>query len=238
MTGLLEVTVWHDQDVLGAQEGGADRLFLLAPAEDDIGLSPDVPTVAAILRGSSVPVRVCLRLNDSLTTTGGEFTRLIGLGEEFLALGAEGLTFGFLNPFLEIDTDTCAALATALPGVPWTFHHAFDAALDPGRAWRRVQTLPGLTSVHSGGSPQGLGHGYDDLLTLAEGDLGIARLLTASGGLTAEQVTWFARAGVTQFHVAEQVRPTGGATPAYVDARLVRSWRLLVDSATERSRPA
>lgn len=237
MAGLLEVTVWHGEDVLGAQEGGADRLLLVAPAEDDIGLSPDVPTVSAILRSCSVPVRVCLRLNDSFTTTGGEFTRLIGLGEEFLALGAEGLVFGFLNPFLEIDTDTCSALAKALPGVPWTFHRAFDAALDSRRAWLRVQELPGLTSVHSGGSPLGLGRGYDDLLTLAEAAPRTARLLTASGGLTAEQVTWFARAGVTQFHVAEQVRPPGGAT-AYVDASLVRSWRLLVASATERSRPA
>jgi copper homeostasis protein len=237
MAGLLEVTVSHGEDVVGAQEGGADRLFLVAPAQDDIGLSPDVPTVAAILRSSSVPVRVCLRLNDSFTTTGGEFTRLIGLGEEFMALGAEGLAFGFLDPFLEIDTDTCTALARALPGVPWTFHRGFDAALDPGRAWRRVQTLPGLTSVHSGGSPLGLAHGYDALLSLAGAEPEVARLLTAAGGLTAEQVTWLARAGVAQFQVAEQVRPTGAAG-AYVDADLVRSWRLLVASATERSRPA
>lgn len=237
MAGLLEVTVWHGQDVAEAEEGGADRLFLVAPAEDDIGLSPDVPTVSAILRSTSVPVRVCLRLNDSFTTTGGEFTRLIGLGEEYLALGAEGLAFGFLDPFLEIDTDTCAALAGALPGVPWTFHQAFDAALDPRRAWRAVQALPGLTAVHSGGSLQGLDHGYDELLALIGGEPEIARLLIASGGLTAEQVTWFARAGVTQFRVAEQVRP-GGRSTASVDANLVRSWRLLVASATERLRPA
>ena len=237
MSGVLEVTVWHAQDVVGAQEGGADRLFLVAPIDDGIGLSPDLPTVSSVVRASSVPVRVCLRLNDSFTTTGGEFTRLIGLGEEFMALGAQGVAFGFLDTNLEIDVDTCGALASALPTVPWTFHHAFDAVLEPRRAWTRVRTLPGIASVYSGGSPQGLSHGYDDLLALAEADPHVAALLAVSGGLSAEQVPWFARAGVTQFHIAEQARP-GGSAKAYVDAALVRSWRLLVDSATQRSRLA
>jgi len=56
----------------------------------------------------------------------------------------------------------------------------------------------------------------------------VARLLMPSGGLLAEQVPWFARAGVTRFHVGSQVRP-GGSYKAYVDAALVRSWRLLLD---------
>ena len=32
----------------------------------------------------------------------------------------------------------------SLPGVPWTFHRAIDAALEPRRAWRRLAGLPGL----------------------------------------------------------------------------------------------
>jgi copper homeostasis protein len=221
--GLLEVSVRHSQDADGAQTGGADRLY--------------IPTVSAVVRGANVPVRVCLRLNDSFTTTGGEFSRLIGLGEEYLALGAQGLAFGFLDPNLEVDLDTCAALASALPGVPWTFHQAFDSVLDTGRAWRRTRSLPGLDAVQSGGSPLGLTHGYEELLAVATSDRGVAELLTVSGGLSAEQVPWFARVGVTKFHVAEQVRP-GGSLKAYVDPSLVRSWRLLVDSAIERTRPA
>jgi copper homeostasis protein len=235
--GLLEVSVRHSQDVMGAQAGGADQLFLLSPLADGIGLSPDLPTVSSVVRAATVPVWVCLRLNDSFTTTGGEFTRLIGLAEEFLALGAYGVAFGFLDTNLEIDMDTCGALASALPGVPWTFHQAFDATLDTRRAWRQVRALPGLPTVHSGGSPQGLSRGYDELLSLAMDDSDLADRLVVSGGLTAEQVPWFARAGVRQFHVAEQVRP-GRSAKAYVDAGLVRSWRTLVDSVTKRSRPA
>lgn len=235
--GVLEVTVWHDKDVVAAQEGGAHRLFLVSPLDDGIGLSPDLPTASSVIRASDLPVRVCLRLNDSFTTTGGEFVRLIGLAEEFMAIGAAGVAFGFLDSDLEIDTETCSALAVALPGVPWAFHSAFDATLDVARSWRLVRRLPGIAGVMSGGSAQGLSHGYDELLTLAESDAGVASLLVAAGGLTAEQVPWFARVGVRQFHIAEQARP-GGSAKAYVDAALVRSWQRLVDSATARSRPA
>jgi copper homeostasis protein len=231
-TGLLEIAVDQARDVAGALGGGADRLAM-AVGDQTGARSPDLAAASAVLRESDVPVRVMLRLNDGLTTTGGEFTRLVGLAEEYLALGAEGVVFGFLDADLEVDVDTCAALADALPGVPWTFHQAIDATLDPRRSWRRVRSLPGLTAVASGGSPQGLVQGYDDLLALAESDPGIAGLLMPTGGLVAEQVPWFARAGVRQFHVGIQVRP-GASYKSYVDAGLVRSWRLLVDGAVGR----
>lgn len=210
-------------DVVGAVEGGADRLSL-----DVDGRSPDVPTASAVLRASEVPVRVMLRLDDTFTTTGADLTRMVGLAEEYLALGAEGMVFGFLDADLEVDLETTSALARSLHGTPWTFHRAVDATLDLTRSWRRLVRLPGLTAVASGGSPQGLAHGYDDLLALAGADPDVARLLLPTGGLAAEQVPWLVRTGVTQFRVGPQVRP-GGSANAYVDAGLVRSWRLLLD---------
>lgn len=229
MDALLEVAVLHARDVPGCTEGGADRLAL-----DVDGRSPDVPTAAAVLRASNVPVRVILRLDDTFTTTGGDLVRLVGLAGEYLALGAEGVSFGFLDADLEIDVATTKALADSLPGVPWTFHRGFDATLDPRRSWGRLVGLPALTAVASGGSPQGLGQGYDELLAVAASSPEIARLLMPTGGLEPEQVPWFVRAGVRQFHVGSQVRP-GGTARAYVDAALVRSWRLLVDDIAARS---
>ena len=225
---LLEVAITAAHDVAGAIEGGADRLALVTPSEDG-GMSPDLQTASAVLRDADVPVRVMLRLNDTYTTTGGEFTRLVGLGEEYLALGAEGVVFGFLDSDLEVDVGTCAALAQALPGVPWTFHRAIDSALDARHAWRDVLTLPGLTAVRTGGSARGLSHGYDDLLAACQSDPAIARLAMPAGGLLAEHVPWFARAGVRQFHLGPQARP-GGSDKAWVDATYVRSWRRLLDS--------
>ena len=229
---LLEVTVLHPRDVPGAQEGGADRLHLVAAGADAV-LSPEPGVVSSVCRETDLPVFVLLRLNDSWTTTGGELTRLVGLAEDYLGCGAAGVSFGFLDADLEIDTEVCAHLATNLPGVPWTFHEAVDATLDPRRSWRRLLGLPGLVAVRPAGSPQGLSVGYDDLLATAA-DPQVARLLMPGGGLLAEQVPWFVRAGVSMFHLGTQVRP-GGSLKSYVDAGHVRSWRLLVDSAVERA---
>lgn len=231
-TALLEVAVLHARDVPGCLAGGADRLAL----EVD-GRSPDVPTAASVIRASEVPVRVMLRLDETLTTNGGDLMRMIGLAREYADLGAEGVSLGFLTPDLEIDVETTLALADSLGGLPWTFHRAIDATLEPGRAWEQLLGLPGLTAVASGGSPQGLGHGYDDLLALATSARPIADLLMPAGGLNAEQVPWFVRAGVRQFHVGSQVRP-GGTSLSYVDAALVRSWRLLLDAVVARTQSA
>ena len=55
-----------------------------------------------------------------------------------------------------------------------------------------------------------------------------------AGGLLAEQVPWFVRAGVRQFQLGTQARP-GATYKSYVDAGHVRSWRLLLDSAVGRT---
>lgn len=226
---LLEVTVAHERDVPGAVEGGADRLHVVGPGE----LSPEIATVSAVHRDADLPVFVLLRLNDSWTTTGGELTRLVGLAEDYLSVGASGLSFGFLDADLEIDAEVCTHLATSLANVPWTFHDAFDDTLDPRSAWRALLGLPGLVNVRSAGSPRGMAEGYDDLLATAETDPSVAALLMPGGGLRAEHVPWLVRTGVRAFHVDEQTRP-GGSRKAYVDAGLTRSWRLLLDSAMDR----
>lgn len=234
---LLDVTVLHARDVGGAQEGGADRLQLVGDSAGPTALSPEPAAVSAVCREAELPVFVLLRLNDSWTTTGGELTRLVGLAEDYLGCGAAGVSFGFLDPDLEIDTEVCAHLAGALPGVPWTFTRAFDATLDPRRSWRRVLDLPGLVAVRSAGSPQGMAAGYDGLLASAAADPAVAALLMAGGGLLAEHVPWLLRAGVRQFHLGTQARP-GATYRSYVQADHVRSWRLLLDDAAARVHPA
>lgn len=226
---LLEVAVLDPRDVSGAEEGGADRLHLATPEH----LSPEPALVSAVCRESDLPVFVVLRLNDTWSTTGGELTRLVGLAEDYLGSGAAGVSFGFLDGNLEVDTEVCAYLAGQLPGVPWTFGRAIDDTLDLRRSWRSLADLPGLVAVCSAGSPRGLEVGYDELLDLASGDPVVARTLMPGGGLVAEQVPWLVRAGVRQVHLGRQARP-GGSTRAYVDAALVRSWRLLLDHALER----
>lgn len=233
-TALLEVVVLHPRDVPGADEGGADRLFVVADVESG-GLSPEPATVSGVCRETEVPVRVMLRLNDGLSTTGGELSRLVGLGEDYLSAGAAGLVFGFLTADLDVDVEVCSYLADRLPQVPWTFHRAVDSALSTDRAWRQLPALPGLDAVLSAGSPRGLDAGCDELVDRAAADPRVARLVMAGGGLRGEHVPWLSRAGVRQFHVGSTVRPGGSWTKSYVDPAHVRSWRMLLDDAVEHA---
>ncbi len=177
---LLEVAVGDPRDVPGAAEGGADRLHVVVPGPA-CGLSPEPALVSAICRESDLPAFVLLRLNDSWTTTGGEFARLVGLGEDYLGCGATGVAFGFLDAELEIDTETCRLLLDRLPNVPWTFHRAIDSSLDPRRSWRRLLGLPRLVAVRTAGSPRGMSAGFDDLLATITPE--IAPLAMPGGGL-------------------------------------------------------
>jgi copper homeostasis protein len=224
---LLEVAVSDPRDVPGSVDGGADRLHVSVPGPT-CGLSPEPALVSGICRESDLPVYVLLRLNDSWSTTGGEFARLVGLAEDYLGCGATGVAFGFLDADLEIDTETCQMLLDRLPNVPWTFHRAIDSSLDPRRSWRHLLTLPRLVAVRSAGSPRGISAGYEDLLATITPE--VAPLVMPGGGLAAEHVPWLLRAGVRQFRLGDQVRP-GGSKKAYVDAAYVRSWRTLVDDA-------
>jgi copper homeostasis protein len=232
---LLEVVVLHPRDVAGADAGGADRLFVVTAPEHG-GLSPEPAVVSTICRETEIPVRAMLRLNEGLSTTGGELARLAGLAEDFLAVGADGVAFGFLDRDLEVDVEVCSHLARTIGEVPWTFHHAIDSALDTRRSWRRVSRLPGVDAVLSAGSARGLGEGCDDLADLAADDPEVAGLLMAGGGLRAEHVPWLVRAGVRQFLVGSTVRPDGSWTKAYVDAGHVRAWRMLLDDAVDHVR--
>jgi copper homeostasis protein len=231
---LLEVIVLHPRDADAATRGEADRLLAVVDAELG-GRSPEPSAVSAIVRETDLPVRVMLRLDDGLSTNGGEFTRLVALARDYLALGAEGVSFGFLDRDLEIDRPTCAELAQELAGTPWTFHRGFDATLDAGRAWRDVRQLPGLDGVASAGSTRGLAAGGDELLRRCTADPEVAGLLVASGGLTTELVPWLIRAGVRQFSLGEEARPDGSWTKAYVAADYVRAWRMLLDDAHDRA---
>jgi copper homeostasis protein len=236
---LLEIVVLHPRDVAGAEEGRADRILVMDDPESG-GRSAEPALVSAMCKETDLPVRAMLRLNDSYTTTGGELTRLVGLGEDYLAVGAAGLAFGFLDADLLVDVEVCSHLAGAFAGVPWTFHRGFDACLETGRAWRQVRALPGLDAVLTAGSSSGLDAGYDELADRAASDAAVARLVMAAGAMRGEHVPWLVRSGVRQFQVGSSVRPGGSWTKAHVDAGHVRSWRMLLDDSADLAagRPA
>jgi copper homeostasis protein len=219
----------HPSDAERAQEGGADRLQVCTWVEGEPH-SMEPAAVSALVRSTDLPVRVTLRLSGGFSTQGGEFTRLVGLAGDYLALGVEGFSFGFLTRDLDVDTALCMELATQIGGAPWTFDRAFDHTLDLRRSWRRAAQLPGLDAVHSAGAANGLEAGFDELLAIADASPDFARTVIAAGGTQPEHVPWLVRAGITRIHLGAAVRPGGSWDKAHVDPGFVRAWRLLLDS--------
>lgn len=227
---LIEVVALHPSDGERAQEGGADRLQVCTWRGDE-ARSVEPAAVSAIVRAVDVPVRVTLRLSSGLTTQGGEFTRLVGLANSYLAVGVEGLSFGFLTPHLEVDLELCMALVGEIGDVPCSFDRAFDLALDSSRAWRQVRQISGLDAIVTAGATLGMDAGFEDLLAMAARDPAFAAKAVAAGDVRPEHVPWLVRAGITQLHLGLSVRPGGSWTKTHVDSGFVRSWRRLIDDA-------
>lgn len=226
MHALLEVICLHDADARRAEDGGADRIELLGTL-DDGGMSPEPAMVEKVRAATGVELRPMVRLRPGFGTDGGEFVRLQGLVNAYRDAGADGVVFGFLNGYDEVDTEVCVALAETAD-CPWTFHRAVDQVLDADKAWRVLPRLPRLDQVLTAGSARGVEHGLDELLARCTADPSLASLVMAGGGLQPEHVPWLARAGVRSFHIGKAARPLG-QYKAYVDAPLVRTWRELID---------
>lgn len=231
MSGLLEVIALHPHDAERAEAGGADRIELVGGMDDD-GLSPEPVLVGQVRRATTIQIRVMVRLRAGFSTDGGELARLKGLAASYQECGADGLVLGFLNGHTEIDTDVVRAIVDDVD-LPWTFHRAVDACIEPDRAWRVLRGL-GCDQVLTAGSARGVEHGLDDLVQRAKADPSVAKLIMAGGGLQPEHVPWLADAGVRAFHIGSSARPTR-SFKAYVDPDLVRTWRELVDTCVHRA---
>ncbi|MFI6325984.1 copper homeostasis protein CutC [Nonomuraea sp. NPDC050556] len=222
MTGsLLEVIALDVRDAVAAEQGGADRLEVVADMSAD-GLSPSPETVAAIAAACPLPQMVMLRTEANFSAA--TLDRLRESVKELSEAGAAGFVFGFLDADGVVDLAATEAMIHAASPLPWTFHRAVDHAADIQASWRAVRLLPNLATVLTAGAPSGVGDGLQVLKARAEA--GDASLILAGGGLKPELVPPLLDYGIRAFHVGSAVRETWHEP---VEARLVRKWRALVD---------
>ncbi|MFG2039699.1 copper homeostasis protein CutC [Dactylosporangium sp. NPDC048998] len=215
---LLEIIALDALDARNAAEGGADRVELVSDMAVG-GLSPDPRTVAAVRAATSLPVRVMLRTTPGF---GADAPALRRAARDLRSAGAAEFVLGFLDAAGGVDRAALDAVLPALDGAPWTFHRAIDHAADRAAAWRALDGRPGLDTVLTAGSPDGIGAGLDVLTAEARG----GRIL-AGGGLREDHLERLAAAGVTAFHSGSAVRP-GGDWSAPVDPARVRHLRTML----------
>lgn len=227
---LLEVIALDATDARAAEDGGADRIEVVADMAAD-GLTPDPVVVSRMREATSLPMRVMLRANAGFRTTAPELDRLRRAAEALMEAGVDGFVFGFLDSMGQIDVGATSKLAAVAGPLPWTFHRALDHAADPGPSWRAVRDLGGgLDTVLTSGSARGVDTGLDTLVRRATAGPDAAKMIMAGGGLRRKHVAPLAAAGIGAFHVGSAVRPDG-SWDAPVEAGLVREWRALVSAA-------
>ncbi|MGI5227207.1 copper homeostasis protein CutC [Actinoallomurus sp. CA-142502] len=224
---LLEVITQTEADAEAAEEGGADRVEVVADLRAG-GLSPDPRVVAGMRRATSLPMRVMLRAKTGFRTNGPELDRLRWVAAEHAEAGADGFVFGFLEASGAVDTSATTKLAEAVAPLPWTFHRAVDSAVCADEAWPAIEELAGLDAVLCAGSPHGVDAGMESLLRRAAA---YAPLMLVGGGLRRKHVAVLTAAGVDAFHVGAAVRRRDASGASVVDASLVREWRAVVDAS-------
>jgi copper homeostasis protein len=224
-TGLLEVIALNAGDAERAQEGGADRLELVADMAQD-GLTPSPQVVKEVLAATDLPVRIMLRDNGSFAPK--DISRLRSDAAKLVELGGREFVFGFLDSERDVDVEACRVLADELEGLKWTFHRAIDRARSPLRAYGQLAAL-GCDTVLAAGHPDGVASGLTVLQELVRRE---GPELLVGGGLRPGQVHLLRAGGVRSFHVGSAVRPGGWAADLDVDA--VRKWVDLVKAPSLR----
>jgi copper homeostasis protein len=218
---ILEVIALDVSDARAAQDGGADRIELVADMAQD-GLTPDIATFAAIRAAVDLPVRVMLRADPGYAL--GDATGLAATASALRRAGADQFVLGFLDARGAVDVAALGAVLDAIGDCPWTFHRALDHAADRPAARRALGAFPRLDFVLTAGSP---GTVADGLATLAA-EAGAGPRILAGGGLRPAHVAPLRAAGVDAFHTGSAVRPDA-RWDVPVSPGLVRAWRERLD---------
>ncbi len=146
LTRILEVIVTSFHEAIEAELGGADRLELVRSLENG-GFTPPIELVQKIVERVSVPVRVMLRENASMSIRGpAEINTLQAHASTFTELPIDGFVTGFIKNG-HLDLSAMNEILAAAPKCRVTFHRAFDHLPDPLRVLHELKQLPQIDRV-------------------------------------------------------------------------------------------
>lgn len=205
MPRKLEVIATSLAEAIEAEAGGADRLELVRSLDQD-GLSPDLELVRQILAAVSIPVRVMLRENSSMSVAGEpEMSLLKAQAVAFATLPIDGLVLGWITPSGEVDV---ASLGAVLAGLDCrvTFHRAIEHVADPSRAIRALKQFPQIDRILSSGGPGSWPERKARLLELQQAAAPGIQILVAVGLSPDALAGVFEDAALDEVHVGRAAR--------------------------------
>lgn len=214
---LLEICL---EDVAGAsiaERCSADRIELCTDLAHG-GTTAALDTVAAVL-GSITAIGVQLLIRPrpgDFVFTGAEVTAMLRDIEAIGALSRPagvrvGFVIGALTDDGRVDVPVLTRLLRACGPVPVTFHRAFDAVADQGRALETLIEL-GVDRVLTSGGQLAAQAGTGALAALVERAGGRISVL-AAGGIRAHNVAEIVRrTGVSEVHLRANSSPDSSLT--------------------------
>lgn len=150
MPKLLEVIVTSVAEAKEAELGGADRLEVVRSLENG-GLTPPLALVHQIVQSVSIPVRVMLRENASMSIGSDTELKTLELrATELARLSIEGVVIGFVANG-RVDLDATHRILACLPDYRCTFHRAFEHVDDPLAAICELKQIPQVDRILTNG---------------------------------------------------------------------------------------
>src|ERR1700761_2717503 len=143
MPKLLEVIVTSVEEAREAELGGADRIELVRAFETG-GLTPASEVVEQVVGAVSIPVRVMLRENASMSASDPrEIAALQARARHLAQLPIDGFVLGFVKNG-SLDLDTMGQVLTDASGCRVTLHRAFEQAGDAMATIQQVKSSPAI----------------------------------------------------------------------------------------------
>jgi copper homeostasis protein len=150
MPRLLEVIVTSVEEAREAEAGGADRIELVRAFEVG-GLTPALEVVERVVAAVSIPVRVMLRENASMSASDSrEIGALQARARQLAQLPIDGFVLGFVKNG-SLDLDTMGQVLTDAPGCRVTLHRAFEQAGNAIATIQQVKSCPAIDRILTSG---------------------------------------------------------------------------------------
>ncbi|WP_285114449.1 copper homeostasis protein CutC [Leifsonia sp. fls2-241-R2A-40a] len=214
---LVEICLDDLAGVRVAEEAGADRIELCA-ALGDGGITPSIGTVAGALRAASrIGIQVLIRQRPGdFVYSDDELQAMVDDIHSIRALPnpagvALGFVVGALRPDDRINVDATRRLVAACGDAPVTFHKAFDQVPDRSEALEQLADLGVARVLTSGGAMTAL-DGAEELARLVEQAGDRVAILAGGGVRPANAAEVVERSGVCEVHLRAMARvATAGA---------------------------
>lgn len=226
---MFEVIACSVTDAVAAEQGGADRLELIADFAVG-GLTPPFALVREVISAVKIPVRVMLREAENFNVTDeAEKQRLCEAAKKLAALPIAGIVCGFLCGEA-IDQALLTSVLAVAPQLKFTFHRAFEELSNPILALSQLKQYPQIDYILTSG---GQGSQTQKIQCLKNCELAAQPeiKILAGGGMTDEMIRVIKEnTAIRDFHLGTFVREPQEFN-GQVDVRRVKAMSELIKNS-------